>query len=102
MDIETIVAMIMDGTLDGEHERITDAIRWRKGRDRLVKAATMRVGQHVKLNDKCRPTYLIGQTGLITKVNQTTALVRFDNTLPGRFAHQATVRVPSSLFDVID
>jgi hypothetical protein len=57
-----------------------------------------KVGDRVKLNGTCRPAYMIGKTGSVTKVNPTSVGILLDNG-EGRFGGVKPIRCPLSLVE---
>lgn len=58
-----------------------------------------RVGQKVVFNERVRPTYLRGQTAVITKVNRERVKLKLDNPL-GRFGSKP-VNTPVSIINFV-
>jgi hypothetical protein len=94
-----IVHQILMGEYDEELGQILKAAKRRSDfvhQSKLDEA--MYVGGRIKLNIHTRPKYMQGKTGTITKINRTTAVIKWDETTT-RFGEQC--KVPFNLLDPI-
>lgn len=84
---------ILNGGHDGSLDELANAIKNRRkllaGRIRF----SLHQGDRVKVVGDLRPRYLIGLTGTIERVNQTTVTMKFDDPDAAR-RYSAGVRMP--------
>lgn len=57
-------------------------------------------GDRVKINENCRPKYLVGEMATITAVKRTKVVVKFDRDA-GRFRATQNITVPMNLLDKV-
>lgn len=89
VSLTTIIEAIEKGTFDAGIDRLTDAVY---GRRIILKEKReqaiwdqLEVGTKIRLNNKVKPTYLRGLTGVITDFRRTRVTLRMDKPLPGRY-----------------
>lgn len=96
----SIVGMILVGEADDELDRIGEAVRTRRKQLELVRAASLRVGDRVKIGGHIRPQYLRGVTGEVVSFGGDKISVRVDEAYRynlGRFMRpDATIRFPAA------
>lgn len=92
--VSKICELIVQGKYDQtQMDGIVEAVVFR--RKQLV--PFIHVGDLVKFNERTKPTYLIGVTGKVTKVNNKRVQVLLDHPV-GRFSR--TIMSPKSLLEV--
>jgi hypothetical protein len=77
----TTTSLINDigkGVYDADLKTIAEYIRFRE-KHIAPQAYQFRVGQRVWFNEKVRPTYLVGVSATITKINNTRVKLRLDD-----------------------
>ncbi len=102
INVGDIIRSIEEGTYDTHLEAIHDAVRERR-RVRVATAAAeitgdIKVGDRVRLNSSCRPRYMIGAEGVVTKINGASFKVKLDDPT-SRFG--AEPRCPKSLIELV-
>ena len=89
---KTVAAAIAVGALDASLDDIAEAVRLRQKAVARQTAASVSVGARVRLNDKVRPRRMIGAVGVVTKVNEASVMVRFEER-DARFGGECRVSV---------
>jgi tyrosine-protein phosphatase YwqE len=75
MTATPIINAIVNGHLDGEFDKIKDAIKLRKRTKEQAVGLHLTPGQEVTLNERIRPKRLVGKKAKVVKVNQTTVTI---------------------------
>lgn len=113
MNSQEVIAALDRGDLDAGLEAVMLAAYRRKGSSRYNPSAPtaaqaaskeFRLGARVRVNARCRPQYLVGLTGTVTKINGVTVRMAFDEesrAVARRFSAQADLRCPKTLLEVI-
>ena len=97
---EQVVNAIITGKMDDGLDQLFEAIRFRRSARNIVKAMSFNVGQKVRFV-KGRPKYLIGLTAIITKLNNKTVSICFeDKKAAGKFG-LGPIRCPFSLIETV-
>lgn len=79
MEADKIITDIMSGHLDNDLDAIRSAMIERNRIKGFIQQVSLRIGDRVRMNDHCRPRYLIGTIGTIVNKKRTKVVVKFDN-----------------------
>ena len=60
------------------------------------------IGSKVRLNNKCRPRYMVGATGVVIKVNEKSVGIKLDDGCDPRAKRFEGGRCPKSLVELIE
>lgn len=106
MDINSILAAISTGAIDGQEHRIYDAIKIRRKIQELQKGVTLFAKDKVVFNSAASPKYLRGSIVEVVAVNTTTATILVPDTgfrgdTGGRWRPGSTIKAPLSIIDKV-
>jgi hypothetical protein len=93
MNVSDMVKSIMNGDVDGDFDKIFDAVKARRSIVTRIRVMTsdIKKGDRVRLVN-IRPQYIIGATGTVTTIRQTRAVVKLDTSFP-RFGSSPSVPI---------
>src|SRR6187551_2380587 len=100
---DKIISTIIDGNVDASLDGISAAIKSRRDAINSKKLFSIVPGDTVKINSLCRPRYLVGLQGEVTRVNQKTVSMRIreEDKFRARKYGYGEFRTPISLVDKV-
>lgn len=102
MNATTIIAALHGGVLGADLDLLSQSIRDRRETLSQRTMGQLHPGSRVKMNDRTKPTYLIGATGTVRRVMYKYLMIDFDEPQVGPMGKSwhKNVRCPISLLEV--
>lgn len=98
MNAQDIISAL-NGLTDEDIKRVADAASLISKQRAEQALLTVSVGDTVRINEQCRPKYMVGRTATVVKVNTKGVVIHLHEDASPKFRAGRDIRLPATLME---